>query len=500
MASTALPHGELTQLAQDFAKQAVSQAGKSGFRVIPVGADGFLVRMQLVRAAERTLDLQYFIFEGDNTGRLLTGAVLHAAERGVRVRILIDDGETQDGDEQLIALEASARIEIRIFNPFAYRGHWAALRAIEFALNSSRLDYRMHNKLLVADNAIALIGGRNIGDAYFQIDPEGQFADDDVFAVGPVVEKLSATFDEFWNSPLAIPVQALSGPTVTRGALNERREKLREDRHELVVQGVDYATRVSSGEPFNSLLTGRLALFWAPVEIVYDSPDKKDVESGAMLGRLMHRRVAQVAEEVQREFLMVTPYLVPGKDGMRLLHDLRARGVRVRILTNSLESSTVLLAQSGYMRYRVPMLEMGVELFEIRSLLGNSRGSGQTPVISLFGSYSLHAKLFVFDRQKIFVGSMNFDQRSLHLNTEIGLIIDSAELAQQIAARFDAMIQPENAYEVLMQPALAGLEPLLRWRTAEEGRLVDYAQEPARSSWQRWKATFFKGLPFDREL
>ena len=190
-----MAHPEETRLGRQFENAAREHNGNSGFRIIPVGADGFLIRMQMINAAERTLDLQYFIFRGDETGRLLTDAVLRAADRGVRVRVLIDDGETVAGDDQITALEAHPSVEIRIFNPFAYRGHSPLLRATEYMFNSSRLDYRMHNKLLVVDNAIALIGGRNIGDQFFQIDPESQVADDDVFAAGPIAQQLSTTFD-----------------------------------------------------------------------------------------------------------------------------------------------------------------------------------------------------------------------------------------------------------------------------------------------------------------
>jgi putative cardiolipin synthase len=498
--SKALTDPQTTTLGRAFVEEQRAHDPDSAFRIIPTGADGFLLRMQMVKAAERTIDLQYFVFQGDNTGRLLTGAVLHAADRGVRVRILIDDGETEDGDEQITLLEAHPLIEIRFFNPFAYRGHAKLLRAVEFAFNAARLDYRMHNKLLVVDNAIALIGGRNIGDAYFQIDPEGQFADDDVFTVGPIVARLSATFDEFWSSPLSIPVVALSGAAPTPTALGEHRKELKDDDRQLKTEGLDYVTRVASGEPFESLVSGRLPLVWAHVVLVCDSPDKKSVENGDMVGRLMRRKVAEVMSAVREELLMVTPYLIPGSEGMQLITDLRRRNVRIRVITNSLESSTVLLAQSGYMRYRQPLLASGVELYEIRSMLGNTRGSGQTVTISRFGNYSLHAKLFVFDRKKVFIGSMNFDQRSLHLNTEIGLIIDSPVLAQQVAARFEAMVKPVNAYELFVRVPLAGAAPSLGWRTEEDGKTVEYEREPARSAWQRFKAETLSLMPLDREL
>ena len=499
-ASSALAHPEQTRLGQQFDNAGLQHGGNSGFRIIPVGADGFLTRMQMINAAERTLDLQYFIFRGDETGQLLTGAVLRAADRGVRVRVLIDDGETVTGDDQIEKLEAHPSVEIRIFNPFAYRGHSKLIKAVEFMFNSSRLDYRMHNKLLVVDNAIALIGGRNIGDQYFQIDPESQFADDDVFAAGPIARQLSATFDEFWNNGLSIPAAALSEEKSNHAALKEQRSVLKVQNREKKTEGMDYVKRIETGEPFNSMLSGRLPLIWAHAQLISDSPDKKKVESGEMVGRLMHREVAKAANAVQSELLMVTPYLIPGDEGMQLFSDLRQRNIRVRILTSSLESSTVLLAQAGYMHYRVPLLEKGVELYEIRSLLGNSRGSGQTTKISRFGNYSLHAKLFVFDRQSVFIGSMNFDQRSLHLNTEIGLIIDSPELAQQVAARFEAMVQPVNSYMLTLRPNDAGGAPSLVWNTQEDGQLVEYDTEPARSNWQRFKVNVLSILPMDNEL
>jgi putative cardiolipin synthase len=307
-ASTALAHPEETQLGRQFQQAAISHGGYSGFRIIPTGVDGFLLRMQMINAAQRTLDLQYFIFRGDETGLLLTDAVLRAADRGVRVRVLVDDGDTVSGDEQIAALEAHPAINIRIFNPFSYRGHVTLFRATEFIFNASRLDYRMHNKLLVVDNAVALIGGRNIGDQYFQIDPESQLADDDVFAAGPIATTLSNTFDDYWNSDLSIPVQALSGKGPSHAALNEHRVSLTEQHQELKAEGVGFVKRIASGEPYNGIISGRLPLIWAHAQVVCDSPDKKKVENGAMVGQLMERSVAEVATAVQSELLMIPPF------------------------------------------------------------------------------------------------------------------------------------------------------------------------------------------------
>ena len=500
VASTALVNPDETTLGRHFETAANENGGNSGFRMISVGADGFLTRMQLIDSAERTLDLQYYIFRGDNTGRLLTDAALRAADRGVRVRVLIDDGDTVSGDEQIAALAAHQSIEIRIFNPFAYRGHRKLLKTVEFMFNARRLDYRMHNKLLVVDNSAALIGGRNIGDEYFQIDPDSQFADDDVFAAGPIVKLLSHTFDEFWNNALSIPNEALSARKSSHVALQEHRESTIEQPAQVKTGGIDYLKQVATGEPFAGMLSGRLPLTWAHVQLVADSPDKKSAENGSMVGRLMHRPVAVAMGATRSELLMVTPYLIPGDEGMRLFEDLRRRNVRIRILTSSLESSTVLMAQSGYMRYRLPLLKSGVELYEIRSLLGNAKGSGQTAAISRFGNYSLHAKLFVIDRQRLFVGSMNFDQRSMHLNTEIGLIIDSPALAEQVATRFEAMVQPVNSYQLALVPRESGSRQQLVWRTQEGGSPVEYEKEPARSRWQAAKVRFLSKLPMGGQL
>ncbi len=498
--SSALPNPETTQLGSQFDAAAHSHSGNSGFRIISVGADGFLTRIEMINAAERTLDLQYYIFRSDDTGGLLTDAVLRAADRGVRVRVLIDDGETIAGDEQVLDIDAHPNIEVRMFNPFVYRGHVTLFRTIEFAFNASRLDYRMHNKLMVVDNSVALIGGRNIGDQYFQIDPDSQFADDDVFTGGPIVKQLSGTFDEYWKSPLAIPVAALAHKTRPASALSEYRTQLDAQRRQMKSEGVDFVKRVASGEPFAGILAGRLPMVWAPAQVVCDSPEKKLVGKGEMVGRLMQRVVANQAKAVHSELIMITPFLVPGKAGLQLLEDLRKRGVRVRVLTNSLESTPEILAQSGYMHYRVPMLQYGVELYEVRSLLGNAKGSGQTAKLSRYGNYALHGKLFVFDRDKVFFGSMNFDQRSKHLNTEIGLIVDSPELAQQTAARFAAMTQPVNCYALELLPGTAASPPHLVWHTREDGKDVSYDVEPARSDAQRLKVQLLSLLPLDKEL
>jgi len=498
--SSALVDPEHTRLGAQLEVAARQHEGKSGFFLQSFGADGFLARMQMINAAERTLDMQYFIFRGGDTGRLVTDAMLRAADRGVRVRLLLDDGEKMSGDDQIAPLASHPSIEIRTYNPFRYRGSKQLIRAVEFIFNKSRLNYRMHSKLLVVDNAVSIIGGRNIGDQYFQVDPDEQYADNDVFVVGPIVREISASFDEYWNHALSIPNQALTPGKSSRRALKEHRELAVEEPVQVKADGIDFVKRVESGEPFTGLIGGRLPLVWAPALLISDSPDKKSVVAGSSKGRLMWEEVVRATLGVQSELLMITPYLIPGDEGMRQFRELRARDVPIRILTNSLESSAFPLAHSGYMGWRVPLLEEGVELFEIRSRLGNARGSGQTEAMASHGNYSLHAKMFVFDRQSVLVGSMNYDPRSMYLNAEIGLLIDSPELAQELARRFEAMAQPANAYQVVLQPDASGGSRHLVWRTLEGEQLVDLRKEPARSAGQSLLAGFLSLLPLDKDL
>ena len=499
--SSALERPDLTPLGRRFDEAARGHDGNSAFRLLSTGVDGFLVRAQMIDAATRTVDLEYFIFRQDETGQLLADALLRAADRGVRIRLLLDDADTRTGDGQIAALSAHPNIHIRVFNPFAYRGHAALLRDLEFAFSASRLDYRMHNKLMVVDGAIALLGGRNIGDQYFQVSSHSRFVDDDVFAAGPIVRNISRSFDAYWNSALAIPVAALAGKAASDGALVAYRAKLEQHRGALKEDGIAYVRRIASGQPLAGMISGTVPLVWAHAHFVYDSPDKKEVEAGDRPGRLMHEAVTQAVRAVRSELLMVTPFFVPGSAGMQLLSSLRKRGVRIRVLTNSLESTPEPIAQSGYMHYRIPLLEDGVELYEVRAQPGSAPGGGESEREGLTPpSYALHAKLYVFDREKLFVGSTNFDERSRRLNTEIGLFIDSPTLAQQVAARFEAMTSLQDSYHLSLRTHAGGGLPELLWRTWENGRLVEYESEPTNSARRQLKVELLSLLPLDGEL
>jgi putative cardiolipin synthase len=514
--SSALEPSVESALGKAFVPLAKSHGGDSGFRMLSAGIDGLTARVEMIDAAQRSLDLQYYIFRSDKSGNLIAQALLRAAERGVRVRVITDDGESVSGDERILSLAAKPGIELRLFNPLRYRGRLKLLRGADWLFEEGRLDYRMHNKLIVADNAVAIIGGRNIGDQYFQIDPESQFGDDDVVVAGPIVQRLSAVFDQFWNGDLAIPAPAVDKRHTSDKALSTFLAMLAKDgeqvgvKHAAITPGAaikPVAAVTPNAEsppgadrqPFLDIVSGRIPLIWSPMKLVYDSPDKKDVDKGNSPGRLIYKAMADQANEVRTELLMVTPYFIPSPDELRLLKEERDRNARVRILTNSLAAAPSAEAHSGYIHYRVGLLQEGVELYEVRALLGNTRGSGQTKAISRRGNYGLHAKLFVFDRKVAFVGSMNFDQRSKHLNTEIGLLISSPELSNEIAARFESLTQLDNAYTVTLEEGTAG-KPQLVWKTREEGKVVEYRKDPARDEWQRLKVKFLSVMPLDKEL
>jgi putative cardiolipin synthase len=487
--SYALERPEDTRLGRQFRAASARHEGESGYHIINSGIDGLVTRIQMIDAAERTIDMQYFIFRGDKTGILIAEALKHAADRGVRVRILLDDGDTVAGDQKILALGQYPDIEVRIFNPFDYRGHNPILRHLDFIAHKGRLDYRMHNKLMVVDNSAALIGGRNVGAQYFQVESDSQFADDDAFAAGPIAAQLSKTFDGYWNSQLAVSSTSLPLP----------KERSAEPRVSLEDSGADYRKRIESGKPFQELIADDAALHWANAVVVCDSPDKKDVEQRKRRGRLMAPEVIGAMQEADSDLVMVTPYFVPSESEIALLRQLRQRNTKVRILSNSLESAPELSAQAGYDKFRIQLLQSGTQLYEVRALLSSTRGSGQTRAISRYGTYGLHAKLYVIDQRRLYIGSMNYDQRSWRINTEVGLLIESPDLAEEVTQRFNAMTSPEAAYRVVLDDD-GSRGPHLRWTTEIDHREVEFSREPSRGFWQRTKVELLRLLPIDREL
>jgi putative cardiolipin synthase len=497
--TTALADPESTVLGKRFAAQAKEHPGLSGFRLLIEGTNSFLLHEQIAAKTERTLDVQYFLLQQDDTGKLVLEALLEAADRGVRVRLLLDDTEAFDAGSAIRPLAAHPNINIRIFNPFVVRQELSLFRWAEFVVGGRRLNYRMHNKLFIADNAIAITGGRNIGDAYFQASSQVELGDFDLAVVGPMVQHLSHSFDKYWNDKLAIPVETLPLAKPTEADLEACRKALAAHKEKMATS--NYVRSLPKRDLLAEALSGKLPLVWAKAQLAYDTPDKAQVERDDEPGHLMWHRVAEAVEGTKHDLILVSPYLVPGESEMALLRRLRERGVRIRILTNSLASTDMPIVHVGYMRYREPLLEIGCELYEVRPVLGKPEAEHGHGTISSGSSsqFGLHAKVFVIDGQRAFVGSMNFDQRSLDINTEIGIIIDSPQIARKITARFDAIVQPANSYRLELQ-ANPGGGTTIHWITEVDGKRLSFDTDPDVDAGKRTLIQMLSVLPIDTML
>ena len=506
-ASTAFTQPETTALGQHVAAQTAAHPGLSGFSLFPRGIDGLLLRTQLIRSAQRSLDIQYFVFVEDYTGKLLLDGVLHAADRGVRVRLLIDDLNAfalGDARKTLATLDRHRNIEIRMFNPFAYRGNVSLLQRIEFVVNAPRLNHRMHNKLLIADSTIAIVGGRNVADEYFDTGAVAiRFGDFDVAAMGPVVPDLAQSFDAYWNCALAIPQEALAQPQ--RTPMHEVRAELTENRAETDVPAI--MRRLEAGNPLAGLLDGRMPLAWARATMIADPPEKAEPGASAVERFPTAAAIDTMINDVGHDLIVISPYFIPGPEGQAALERLLKRGVHVRILTNSLASTDVPAVHGAYRRYRRALLTAGAEIFEVRPVPGTgdeshggARSSGSSGSSGASGApFALHAKAYVFDDRTVFLGSANLDPRSFELNTEVGLLIESPDLAAQVIRRFDEFAASANSYRVMLAPESAPLA--MKWQTEVAGERIDWSDEPDTTLWQRLKADLYTlMLPLERQL
>jgi len=459
--------------------------GLSGIVALPDGHDAFAARALLADAAERTLDVRYYIWHNDMSGTLLFAALRRAADRGVRVRLLLDDNNTAGLDTVLAALEAHPNIDVRLFNPFRAR-RW---RLLGYLTDFKRLNRRMHNKSFTADNHATIVGGRNVGDEYFDAGRARWFVDLDVLAIGPVVDAVSRDYERYWASASATPVARVL-PGATAASLTAvAADAARVERDPAAAAYVAALAR----SPFvGDLLAHRLNFEWSPTQMVSDDPAKG-------LGRapeealLWHRLKTSIGAPV-RELRLVSPYFVPGSAGVDALAAIARQGVRVEVLTNALEATDVAVVHSGYAKRRKALLGAGVRLLELkrgspgsapkhRKWTGRS-GSGSS-------ASSLHAKTFCVDRSRVFVGSFNFDPRSARLNTEMGFVIDSPGLGEAITKWFAEEV-PTRAYRVSL-----GDTGRLRWIDRHDGVEVVQEEEPGTSVWRRFTVAVLSMLPIE---
>jgi putative cardiolipin synthase len=456
---------------------------QSGFTLLDANEDGLRWRLALIDSARHSLDLQYYVWWGDESGSLLLKRVIDAADRGVRVRIILDDLSTmlEDGahpklrDAAAALIDAHPNIDVRLFN--AWRSRPLGGRAIEMLGRMERMNHRMHNKLLVADNRAAILGGRNVGNEYFGLSPEFNFRDLDVLGIGAVARQASGVFDRFWNSEWVVPVKALEIPATPEDLKLSRapaRKKLEAAKSlaRFPIDHHDWSAALAE-------LPDRMHVGTSRVHTDTPDPDA--------LNHHMPEAIRNLIGGATREVLITNAYIIPGESAVKRMREQTARGVKIRMLTNSLASHDVPAVNSHYKQWRKPLLEAGVDLHEMRADAAVQPLLADTPPTRA-EFMGLHVKAIVIDRERVFIGSMNLDPRSWEINSEMGVVVDSPGLAQALARAMERDMQPENAWRVTLDA-----QGQVRW-TAGDTTLTS---QPARSFWQRVEDVIFMAFPRD---
>jgi len=461
---------------------------ESGFLLLGNGLDAFVARAVLANAADRSIDAQYYLLHGDLTGKLFVDQLIKAADRGVRVRLLVDDMDLGGRTLGAAVLDSHPNIEVRLFNPFS-RG---SSRIAQLVTRFGSVTRRMHNKSFTVDNQAAIVGGRNIGDEYFGADPDLAFTDIDVLVIGPVVAEVSESFDSYWNSELAYPATALLGREPTRDEVRDRRDAL-----DAFIAGQSesaYQRALRDSDLANELRQQKVRFEWGQAHVVQDEPEKILAERSETRYH-MAPQLRPYFRDVKDELYIFSPYFVPGKEGTDFLSDLARRGVRVRVVTNSLSSTDVPVVHSGYAKYRKDLLRAGVELYEMKSRPGAAKKHWQ-PGRSGSSQASLHSKAFIFDGEHIFIGSLNLDPRSIHENTEIGVVLTSPELAGRIGPEIDDAVD-RIAFRLELKTDRNGRERIV-WREPEKGGI--YSVDPDTGLWERFWVGLVGLIPLESQL
>ena len=439
--------------------------------------NAFVARAALIQSAQKTLDIQYYIWKNDISGKLMIQMLRQAAQRGVRVRLLLDDNNTPGLDNLLALLNQEPNIEVRLFNPFANRN----FRALGYLTDFPRLNRRMHNKTLTADNQATILGGRNIGDEYFNVTTDTGFADLDILAVGPLVGEVSADFDRYWASGSSYPFEWI----VLQADAAKGLQKLEQGQSDNQAVLASYRRELQNSDLFSDIRNNRIPWIRASAHLISDDPAKglaRDKNKPDIIS-LMN----EALQSPQHEVYIVSPYFVPTEQGLRALSLLSQRGVRITVLTNSLQATDVAAVHSGYARYRRDLLKSGIKLYELKATQAVPKVKDR----GLTGSSatSLHAKTFVVDRERVFIGSLNLDPRSARLNTEMGVVIESVPLATAMQTSLEETV-PQYAYAVTLDQ-----QQRLQWQDPESGSLS--RKEPQAGFWKRVAAKLLSFLPIE---
>jgi putative cardiolipin synthase len=455
----------------------------SGFFMLERNDDALKWRLLLTDLAEETLDMQYYVRKGDASAHLLLDRVIKAADRGVRVRLLLDDVLHMGADPAVAALSRHPQIEVRLFNPLENRNESTFIRAMEYAGKIKQLNRRMHNKLFMADSRLAITGGRNIGNEYFGLNPKQNFVDLDVLTLGEVIPQMAWTFDLFWNSEWAYPGEALIENHPAPNLLDE----LRHDLQQSIEDNQDLLTALQSDAADTDQMLEALKanLYTGTADVVYDEPlvdtDMPPVQ--------LIESLRQLKEKAHSEILIASPYFIPDNDFYQTMPDITAAGVRLVVLTNSLGATNHPIVHSGYKKHRARVLDTGAQLFEFRRDASPAASPDTPPVKSK--AVGLHAKFIAIDRHIVFVGSLNLDPRSLYTNTEVGLLIESADFAETATILFEDLAAPKNSWQVCKNE-----KNRLVWQSGSEVR----KSPPPSSFGRRFQSWFFGLFSLDEQL
>ncbi len=451
-----------------------AHGGKSGFYPLPTGLDALGARLMLMDRAERSIDVQYFLIKKDLAGLVFAGKLVEAADRGVRVRFLLDDVFTTARDESLLLLDQHPNIEIRLFNPVARGG----IGWINFLKDFERANRRMHNKSFTVDNQITIVGGRNIADEYFQLKTDSEFVDFDMLAIGPVAAGISETFDRYWNHQLSYPMSAFEHD-------NGSYESLRAEAFAVLNTSGRDVYRRSTETPLVQDVRNRKAMIYpADAEVITDDPDKL-LNKVSLDQKVLVTRMADVIANAESEVIVINPYFIPRESGLDFWKSVVNNGVKVTVLTNSLASTNHVAVHSSYANYRKRLLDAGVDLYEARA---NATEADQETGERL-ESLTVHTKLIAVDRRYLFVGSLNLDPRAIDINTEMGVLIDSPEMTGALAERFMTRLSAVS-YRLVFDE-----KGKLEWHGHVDGHPVVERNEPLASNWLRFNAWLQKILP-----
>ncbi|ENV07473.1 hypothetical protein F967_00052 [Acinetobacter sp. CIP 102637] len=463
----------------------------TGYLVLFEPLEALATRLSLIDKAEKRLDLQYYIWDNDKVGSLALHALIRAADRGVKIRLLIDDNNAKSTEGIFLALAQHPNIEVKLFNPYRFRKY----RALDMILDLKRINRRMHNKSFIADHQVALIGGRNMTNQYYNVSDNYQFSDVDVMLVGTAVKDISHSFDEYWSHEYAYKVQEVVNQSAHHLSYESLKRQLDEHYERVTVQ--NYLDLTSNSQAIDSLMSRDIQLDWVKAEVVKDSPDK--IKSKAKKKEHLNFQLIQHLEQPEKNVDLISAYFVPEKKGAKMLTDLAKDGVKVRVLTNSFKANDVAVVHAFYGKYRQNLLEHGVQLYEFlpapnkNDLDKNTEDLAKKAKVSIKGlsRSSLHAKLMALDEKQVFIGSFNFDPRSAYLNTEIGVLLNSPPLAQAVHTTMDENLS-KYAYKLVLDA-----NKKITWQRQTPQGPVIYTKEPRMKWWQRAGIKMLSWLPIE---